>query len=193
MIYLKMKLHIFISLSILVMVACNPEKHHKALAIFFDGVPEPARESPAIIDSLASGKDSLEQISGDQESATSKIFVSTHPAYKPNQCSQCHDVKHSYRLNQRQPVLCYHCHKEFKNRYKKLHGPVAAGYCTSCHVPHQSEYKHLLKHPARENCQYCHHAGDVARNSAHDTISEIECMQCHNPHGGEDKFFLINQ
>ena len=178
---------------VLFLIACNPMEQQKILTLFFDGVPDPDPESTMIDDSLATGINSKEQIPGDQETTIPTPFLSTHPAYKPNRCNQCHEVTHSYRLNQRQPALCHQCHQDFKNKYKKLHGPVAGGYCTACHLPHQSKYKYLLKHPARENCQYCHHAGDVAKNSAHEAISEIECMQCHNPHGGEDKFFLINQ
>ena len=169
---------------------CNPERHYKTLSLFFDGVPKLETMSKTNQDSILSKADSLNVLRGEMLPEVAKRTVSVHPVYQPNKCDQCHDVNHSYRLNQRQPELCYHCHQDFRQKYAKLHGPVAAGYCTACHTPHQSEFKHLLKHPPRENCQYCHHAGDVAKNSAHEDISEVECMECHNPHGGEDKYFL---
>lgn len=175
---------------ILFAAGCNPEKHHQTLSLFFDGVPKPKVRTESIADSSSAGSDSSKPGSVESFTTGATATVSVHPVYKPNNCEQCHDVKHSYRLNQRQPALCYHCHEDFSKKYTKLHGPVAAGYCTACHSAHQSEYEHLLKHPARENCQYCHHAGDVAKNSAHEDISAIECMECHNPHGGEDNYFL---
>jgi len=177
----------------LLLLACNSEKRQQVMAVLFDGTQETEQPKTVAIDTVRKRPDAQKSFSEDQEPLPTDIVKSIHPVFKPNQCTKCHDMNKANRLRQRQPALCYQCHPDFKNKYKKLHGPVAGGYCTACHLPHQSKYKYLLKHPARENCQYCHHAGDVAKNSAHEAISEIECMQCHNPHGGEDKFFLINQ
>jgi predicted CXXCH cytochrome family protein len=107
-----------------------------------------------------------------------------HPAYRKKLCEKCHDVNHSYRLNNRQPDICYTCHESFEKKYKVVHGPVAAGFCTTCHQPHQSRNEKLLAIPVREVCQFCHQAGDVEKNMAHQKISTDNCMTCHNAHGG---------
>ncbi len=111
--------------------------------------------------------------------------MNLHPDYKRKNCDKCHTVEHSYRLKQRQPDLCYQCHPNFTSKFSKLHGPVAAGFCTTCHEPHKSTYKALLKMPVRDVCQHCHEAGDVVKNVAHQKINKTECLQCHDPHGGK--------
>lgn len=170
--------------------ACNTEKHYRTLSIFFDGVPEPRAEIPNRADSVQTDRATGFNESVNFDDSIKPDTASVHPVYRPNQCDRCHDVTHGYRLNQRQPALCYKCHDDFKNQFKKLHGPVAAGFCTACHLPHQSNYRPLLKKSPRENCRYCHQAGDVGKNSAHADNSDIECRECHNPHGGPNKYFL---
>ena len=73
-----------------------------------------------------------------------------------------------------------------------IHGPVAAGLCNACHLPHKSVNRYLLKLPVREICQYCHNAGDVEKNKAHEKTSHITCQECHNAHGGQTAHLLKN-
>lgn len=122
-----------------------------------------------------------------QQRGTNHIaeMISFHPDYREKKCEKCHDVNHAYRLINRQPELCYNCHKSFEEVYEVLHGPVAAGFCTTCHKPHQSEHDKLLILPVREVCRYCHQPGDVNKNEAHQKVASDNCMTCHNSHGGK--------
>jgi predicted CXXCH cytochrome family protein len=164
--------------------ACNPSTRQETLSFFFDGVPGIQQKNEQKADTLQNrnpepqGKERL------AEDENNRIQVSTHPDYKNKTCEKCHNIEHSYRLNDRQPELCYQCDKPFNSQFEKLHGPVAAGFCGACHEPHKSEHKALLKMSIRQVCQYCHEPGDVNKNLAHSNNSTVECLTCHNSHGG---------
>lgn len=171
------------------LVCCQAQTRYRLLHLFFDGVPDPNTVSlqPDSTVIRPSADDAPVPLAID---TTTVIQTFVHKVYRKDSCNYCHDLKNSYRLNTRQPDLCYACHKNYTHQYTYIHGPVAAGLCTACHHPHKSSYPALLKHPDREHCQYCHAPGDVARNSAHEKISQILCMDCHDPHGGNRIHFL---
>lgn len=159
---------------------------------FFDGVEETTESKYQNPENLF--RPDLVQDTSDTNNhvqvGQSPVTVSVHPAYQSKLCEKCHDVNHSYRLINRQPEICYTCHKSFEEIYDVLHGPVAAGFCTTCHQPHQSENIKLLVLPVREVCQYCHQPGDVKKNQAHQKASNDNCMSCHNAHGGKTSNLL---
>ena len=162
------------------------------LKTFFDGVESDVDSTASSGRSgISSNQDSLTDSLGKSDLEMKVPVKNQHPDYQRKQCEKCHDVSHSYRLIQRQPELCYQCHKSYEQKYKILHGPVAAGFCTACHAPHQSEHDRLLKMPVRDICQFCHHPGDISKNSAHQKISTETCLNCHNPHGGNTANLLI--
>ena len=162
------------------------------LKTFFDGVENDVDSTAAYGRSGSPvNQDSLTDTPRDSDLEMKVPVKNQHPDYQRKQCEKCHDVSHSYRLNQRQPELCYQCHKSYELKHKILHGPVAAGFCTACHAPHQSEHERLLKMPVRDICQFCHHPGDISKNSAHQTISTETCLNCHDPHGGNTANLLI--
>lgn len=175
---------------IFVLLSCNISKHYNTLTIFFDGVPNPDKQKQAQTDSSRLG---VKQITGRKEAGLTeniKHGLSIHPDYLNKSCAKCHQAAQGSRLKQRQPELCYQCHTPFDNKFKKIHGPAAAGFCTVCHGAHKSQHKALLKMPARQVCQHCHESGDVAKNEAHKEISSVECLECHDPHGGQTSNLL---
>jgi len=182
--------------SLITALSCNPQEHYRILSFFFDGVPRPEPVKKVESDTLSAEKqEKLPLISGSKMANTrnqpvTKTPLSFHPDYRKKACEKCHEISHAYRIKQRQPELCYQCHKPFESQYARLHGPVAAGFCNACHTVHQSEYKALLKMPVRSNCQHCHEPGDVNKNEAHKSISERSCLDCHNAHGGNTVHFL---
>ena len=165
--------------------ACSGNVQHQTLAVLFDGVPQPA-------DSVTKPGTGAPAVKDTTATVTIGRSASMHPDYRRKSCEKCHDIAQANRLVQKQPELCYQCHKRFDSKYVKVHGPVAAGFCTACHVVHKSEHKALLIMPVRQVCQHCHETGDVAKNEAHDKISTVECLDCHDAHGGKTKNLLKN-
>jgi predicted CXXCH cytochrome family protein len=172
--------------------ACSGNVQHQTLAVFFDGVPQPAGDDITQADSVTNPEIGAPTVKDTTAIVTIGRSASIHSDYLQKSCEKCHDIAHANRLVQRQPELCYQCHKRFDSKYVKVHGPVAAGFCTACHVAHKSEYKALLIMPVRQVCQHCHEPGDVEKNQAHDKISKVECLECHDAHGGKTKNLLKN-
>jgi len=181
---------LFLSFGIaLFAVSCNPHTSHALLSFFFDGVPEPEpqRQSQDTVRVVSAQQVNLlaGQIQHFQDTTVTTLNLTLHPDYQKKACNKCHEMEHSYRLKNRQPKLCYQCHKPFESRFSHLHGPVAAGFCLACHVPHKSINKALVKMPVQRICRHCHEAGDVNKNEAHKKTSATNCLQCHDAHGGE--------
>jgi predicted CXXCH cytochrome family protein len=71
---------------------------------------------------------------------------------------------------------------------KFVHGPVAVGECSVCHV---SEGKHKFK-PIIEMgklCYQCHERADT-HQVVHPPVKEGKCFKCHDPHQSPNKFQL---
>ena len=89
-----------------------------------------------------------------------------HSPVKDGMCTTCHQIvqnakggKHPGNLTitlvQQGEALCSMCH-EPKNKKKVVHAPVQGGDCTSCHDPHQSPNKGMLKETMPKLCFQCH-------------------------------------
>ena len=168
---------------IAIFIGCSPASNYKLLSTFFDGVPNPKDDTKSA-DSIAVHSISIKKLEPSVAQTKTGIFL--HPVYQKKQCDRCHDINHAYRLLERQPDLCYRCHENYNKRYEFIHGPVAAGYCISCHHPHKSEYRKLLLLKTDRICTHCHESGDVILNPAHKSINDINCIDCHNSHGGKN-------
>ncbi len=168
---------------------CSSTHNYKTLSFFFDGVPNPA-------DSLAlQNHDSVTQNSRFTGKGTipgrDEIAKSTfHPPYKEKQCNVCHAKSAIGKPKSAQTEICYQCHEDFGRKYKKVHGPVASGYCTACHNPHLADDNKLLIRKGPKLCLYCHDSGRVMKNEMHKDIADANCTECHNPHGGDDQTML---
>jgi predicted CXXCH cytochrome family protein len=158
------------------------------LTFFFDGVPAPDSTRNDTIDNSALADNNL----SNQVNATPTVFAEyiVHYPYQEKECTSCHDENSKSELIAKQPELCYSCHDDFTSKYKYIHGPVAAGYCTSCHNPHMSKQQKLLTRAGQDVCLFCHDSKSVYKNEVHKDIADAVCTECHNPHGGEDRFIL---
>ncbi len=162
------------------------------MSIFFDGVPPEADKSEVSADSLA-----LQQ-AGNGSSAQSKFeqsqpkIVSFHPDYQKKDCNKCHIQTQGFRLKKEDAELCNMCHEDYTTATPAVHGPVAAGFCKACHLPHKSANEKLLILPKDEICGYCHRSEDVVKNSAHKKMAEKACLDCHYAHGGQTVLMLKN-
>lgn len=105
-------------------------------------------------------------------------------------CIDCHNPHGGVNKNYMVEGSCMSCHDNFKEKYKYVHGPVAAGYCSTCHDSHSSDKENLLLRTGQDLCTYCHDKNIVLQNETHNEIDDMSCMECHNAHGGEDNFIL---
>lgn len=180
---------LFLLLAIIVILCqCSSYAGKSLLTFFFDGVPD--EESAKIISSDTSALFAdTTGIKMDIEEMKAPLMVIHYP-YKERECSACHDRSSLGSMVEPEPGLCYQCHEDLGGVHNYLHGPVAGGYCTACHHPHQAKSEKLLRFTGRELCFHCHNASDVFRNEMHQGLGEMVCVDCHNPHGGEDKYIF---
>ncbi|PLX18531.1 MAG: hypothetical protein C0599_12170 [Salinivirgaceae bacterium] len=105
-------------------------------------------------------------------------------------CTDCHDPHGGSSRKFMAIGSCVNCHGSFADEYKFVHGPVAAGYCNTCHSVHSGGEGVALRRQGQQLCLYCHDKGQVMKNENHEGIEDFACTECHNPHGGEDRFIL---
>ncbi|RJQ47318.1 MAG: hypothetical protein C4538_05325 [Nitrospiraceae bacterium] len=131
-------------------------------------------------------------------------------------CTICHDPHGSETLDHlrnrkdengnyipvKQPIkeLCLDCHRkldpEFANQIengKYRHDPVDKTECTSCHTPHSTNNKQLMKLPISDVCYSCHpKEKELITGSLykHGPVRTDDCGQCHLVHGSENKHLL---
>jgi predicted CXXCH cytochrome family protein len=173
-------------------LSCTPERKHRLLTFFFDGVPplhppeaegppEPAAGPPQVGPTVV------------EEPAKPRIVWSEHaPALDKTQCGACHDRNASYALTKPLEELCIACHERQTRQYPRMHGPVAIGACATCHEAHRSPHKHLVRAPSPQLCLRCHEPtpeGGATRGCARSS-DEADCLGCHHPHGGKEGYFL---
>jgi predicted CXXCH cytochrome family protein len=110
-------------------------------------------------------------------------------------CEACHEYKdparHSFELKRQGKDLCAFCHIDKSGTEAPVvHAPVAKGDCTSCHDPHGSNVRRLLKRdtvPAL--CSTCH--GDVLKGSHVHKPATEDCTSCHKAHTSDHAKLLI--
>ena len=167
--------------------SCSPHATNKTLRFFFDGVPViDTLVTEQITDTANAVSDSLVANRPDPHKTT-KFY---HAPYREKQCGLCHDQQQMGKLTESQPALCYQCHEDFGDVYKFVHGPVAGGYCTSCHNPHFASDSTLLVRTGQDLCLYCHKPGKGYNEEIHDGIEDTACTECHNPHGADSRELL---
>lgn len=167
---------------------CSTTHNYKALSFFFDGVPNPDKETTIQSGDSLSRTDSMAIAQNLVLNAPPQMQF--HPPYQDKECGTCHDQSNMGKFVESQPDLCYECHEDFSKKYKVLHGPVAGGQCTMCHNPHSSVNENLLTRTNQSLCLYCHESKQVMEAEQHLDIKDVNCTECHNPHGGEDRNVL---
>jgi len=109
-------------------------------------------------------------------------------------CTTCHQVtveaadkstKHpgnlTITLTQSGADLCSMCH-EPKNKKKTVHAPIMGGDCTSCHNPHGSPNKAMMKEVMPKVCFSCHPESMVQHKVMHPPVAAGDCAGCHDNH-----------
>ena len=167
---------------------CTQRAGKSLLTIFFDGVPGADSSGMASGVIVNEPVDSLPISIGAPDQTRTAMVV--HYPYQERECGACHNQNSLGEMVEPEPGLCYLCHEDLATVYKTLHGPVASGYCTSCHDPHMAQKEHLLRYTGKELCFYCHRSSSVLQNEMHQDLDDMTCTDCHNPHGGDDRYIL---
>ncbi|MDW7984783.1 MAG: cytochrome c3 family protein, partial [Acidobacteriota bacterium] len=104
-------------------------------------------------------------------------------------CATCHEDPGDHTFPTLTPAdirkLCLDCHD-----VSIQHPPAEKAVCTTCHDPHASRLRVLLKAPAPELCQKCHPSAPPPVFS-HAPYEKGSCTACHTPHGSPHKPHLV--
>ncbi|BCS53273.1 cytochrome c3 family protein [Geobacter sp. SVR] len=179
-------------LAVIASAGCDAVGRHKALSVIFDGVPSlPPPEEICEQYAAIRVAEVRDELSG-KKSVPSAVVdsKSQHAPYLEKRCNDCHDKKNQNGLITSRTELCMVCHTGFvKGLY--VHGPVAVGDCSACHLPHSSNYPSLLRADKNAICLTCHREKRTA-SAMHDKLAaqRIGCTDCHDPHFGNAPFFL---
>jgi len=129
---------------------------------------------------------------------------SVHPPVAGGMCESCHAVavdpttktKHPggkvITLVQQGADLCGMCH-EPKGTKKVVHAPILGGDCTSCHDPHQSPNKGMLKAPMPDLCFQCHDESMRNQVHMHPPVAGGDCSGCHDNHQSDYSARLVQE
>ncbi len=159
---------------------CSPETRYRTLSLFFDGVPDPAKQKT---DTAGGGKGGTTAL----DSSGKPRFIN-HGPYAAQLCDACHRGDDNSLLL---PVedLCLNCHV-LNIKKKHVHGPVASGGCRACHHPHGSGKQFLLSSEPTTFCLTCHAKAEVESREVHQAAQGTQCTECHDPHGSDNDFLM---
>jgi len=105
------------------------------------------------------------------------FVAADHPALRPTEA-----------LPEGASCVTPECHANFGTA-DRVHGPIAAGDCFSCHLEDAGGHVYPLKREGDRTCTFCHQTGRM-REHRHAAMDEPGCMGCHDPHAG-GKFLLV--
>jgi predicted CXXCH cytochrome family protein len=189
------------------LLGCDPKTEYRVLSFFFDGVPllpgmkgyglkpvigpggiELDLDDPRAQEFLA--RDRARQARAENKAKDVVSFV--HKPYAKRRCMGCHNRDKSFSAVTAE--TCQSCHKEYYDTQWNdwVHGPVALGTCSMCHVPHTSKYKGLLKKPSRDVCLSCHNEAKVLAGPHHIEAAFKSCVTCHDPHFAGNRRLLAD-
>lgn len=101
-------------------------------------------------------------------------------------CDSCHDLHADGNQKPAEPEVCFTCHRNTRSEVnKRSHHPILEGKvsCSSCHAPHGSISKSMVKtDDIQQLCYGCHADKRGPYIYEHPPVEE-NCLICHAPHG----------
>jgi predicted CXXCH cytochrome family protein len=97
-------------------------------------------------------------------------------------------------LVQPEERLCWMCHGGlgYQLTMSNEHPPFEKGQCTSCHDPHASMVKPVLKGETVTLCVSCHRVYDeLLASDIHPPFGQLQCTSCHHPHASNYRGMTI--
>ncbi len=181
----------FASLACLVAAACSPVARYRVLSTVFDGVPPPPgvevrSDSPiptTAVENISVLQQSLRQLRAEKAPLELKpTILSVHQPVADHKCAECHNVDRLDSGLRHDATLCDKCHLDQRKEEGWDHGPINLGTCIPCHVPHRSQYEHLLAEAVPQVCLNCHESLSPEASDYHRVENFNECTACHDPH-----------
>jgi predicted CXXCH cytochrome family protein len=175
---------------------CDSVSRHKVLTTIFDGVPSQVPPEKILEDyyqQRLAVEAARKAAAGNFADGTAAASGSRHLPYAEKKCKDCHDFTSRVGLVRPRLELCVMCHRDFiiKDKTVNVHGPVAVGDCSACHLPHTSPNKALLERNETEICSKCHQERRQAARMHDKVVARgMTCVDCHDPHYGGARYFL---
>ncbi|NQV34853.1 MAG: hypothetical protein HQ515_19320 [Phycisphaeraceae bacterium] len=167
------------------MASCTDKERHRTLSFFFDGVPPlPGQVFEEMPDD------------GTMNPRRRRVEPTWYLHEPQANCERCHgnqkqeNFSRQVNLVSPLPALCYECHDMPQGGNGWVHGPVASGQCVTCHEPHRSLNRYLLKKPEPQICFQCHEVTSLKTLPGHDLASFQTCLDCHAGHSSFAKHLL---
>jgi DmsE family decaheme c-type cytochrome len=114
-------------------------------------------------------------------------------------CTSCHSV-HFFKSQRaqlrtsRESETCYTCHAQVRSHMmRQSHHPVREGKmdCASCHDPHSSANRGMLKAESINDLCYSCHADKRGPFLWEHAPARENCQLCHNAHGSNHERLLV--
>lgn len=121
--------------------------------------------------------------------------ASLHKPFEENKCEACHRAGSTDTIKSG-IALCVDCHKTAMGGFNKIKSHLIAGnsgnLCITCHSPHASDEKHMLKDKEAKVCYGCHSdTKEYVAKSAYKHPKLGICSNCHASHGSNSQYFLV--
>lgn len=130
------------------------------------------------------------------------LYNNVHKPVLARMCNQCHEDAASPNPLKTKKVsyeLCRGCHSDMVNATfakNRIHWPILDKEgCLSCHNPHASKQKGLVKGDLITTCGSCHQdtiQRQEKSETKHEPIKDGKCAACHDPHAS-DNLYLVKQ
>ena len=110
-------------------------------------------------------------------------------------CISCHTL-HQPQNKVNELEVCLKCHRDIRSDVNKMsHHPLSEGKieCSSCHNPHGSVNKNMIKaETVNQLCYKCHADKRGPFVYPHPPVDE-DCLICHTPHGSRNAKLLVRR
>lgn len=183
----------------MIAVGCDAKTEYRVLSFFLDGVPPPPGVKPPKRKPKPDpwGERAERARAASRPSATRPALAKVefyHAPYRQRQCMECHSRDISFTVPVDTTTVCRKCHQQHYLREADdwVHGPVAMGKCSMCHVSHKSEHRGLLTKASPDLCFQCHHASRTLAAPYHAQAEQEGCASCHDPHSTGNRLLLVD-
>ncbi len=91
--------------------------------------------------------------------------------------------------------LCYACHSDKEEIFRKGRHGRQGLQCTACHSPHGTKYDKMLKSEGNEVCQACHEREPhhFIADKQNKKMRRLPCTGCHQPHSSAKQYLIYKK
>jgi predicted CXXCH cytochrome family protein len=125
------------------------------------------------------------------------VKATLHKPFEEKRCTACHE-RGGRELLDRTSAMCSGCHKATMQGFQRIYTHLTPGMggdpCSTCHNPHASDAKELLKEKETRMCFKCHSSTkDFVKASRFKHPKLEKCSDCHASHGSDTRYFLSSE